>query len=54
VADLIIHTAGRQERLKRSPIVGRQFQQDFIEVFQIADRDLHEYMSVEGVKKEYL
>lgn len=53
VADLIVHTAGRQERFRRSPVIqGRNFQPDFVEVFQRVDRSLHEYISVEGIKKE--
>jgi len=49
VADLVAHTAGRQERLKRAQSPGRKFQPDFIELFQGIDRRYVEYISVEGV-----
>jgi hypothetical protein len=49
VADLVVHTAGRQERLKRAHSPGRRFQPDFIELFQGIDTRYLEYVSVDGV-----
>ncbi|MGF1623946.1 MAG: DUF3800 domain-containing protein [Alphaproteobacteria bacterium] len=49
VADLIVHTAGRQERLRRSPRSDRKFQPDFIEVFHGIHESYLEYVSVTDI-----
>lgn len=49
VADLVAHTAGRQERLNRAQFPRRKFQPDFIKLFQDVDRRYLEYVSVESV-----
>jgi hypothetical protein len=51
VADLVVHTAGRQERLKRSPNATRKFQPDFIELFHGVNEKYLEYISVDSVSQ---
>lgn len=51
IADLVIHTTGRQERLKRTPVAGRKFQPDFIEVFHGGNEEYREYISVDRIEQ---
>ena len=49
VADLVVHTAGRQERLKLKPNPHRKFQPDFIEVFQGINPEYVDFISADSV-----
>lgn len=52
VADLIIHTAGRQERLKHKSNTSKKFQEDFIKTFHSVHEQYCEYISVDGVTQQ--